>query len=198
MSWMPASQAGGMPSSPSAGTARTLILVGLILELLLALLYLFVGAVTLIFGIGAFFLAAGVIGLLILYLVYVFTYRRIREGNYEGARTPTLVWTIILFLTLQIISAILFLIAYIKLGDAIRETQMTYNPPAYGATPYAVPAPAGPPQPAAPAPAAIGAPAAAAAISAPPGAPICPRCGSPTTYIAQYNRWYCFKDQLYV
>lgn len=28
--------------------------------------------------------------------------------------------------------------------------------------------------------------------------PTCPTCGGPLTYIQQYQRWYCYKDQKYV
>ena len=28
--------------------------------------------------------------------------------------------------------------------------------------------------------------------------PTCPTCGGPLTYIAQYQRWYCYKDKKYV
>jgi sporulation protein YlmC with PRC-barrel domain len=28
--------------------------------------------------------------------------------------------------------------------------------------------------------------------------PVCPTCGGPLTYIAQYQRWYCYKDKKYV
>lgn len=31
----------------------------------------------------------------------------------------------------------------------------------------------------------------------PVGAP-CPRCGGPTTWIAQYSRWYCTNERLYL
>jgi sporulation protein YlmC with PRC-barrel domain len=34
--------------------------------------------------------------------------------------------------------------------------------------------------------------------SQPSSAPICPTCGQPLTYISQYQRWYCYKDQKYV
>jgi sporulation protein YlmC with PRC-barrel domain len=27
---------------------------------------------------------------------------------------------------------------------------------------------------------------------------VCPTCGGPLTYIAQYQRWYCYKDKKYV
>jgi len=31
-----------------------------------------------------------------------------------------------------------------------------------------------------------------------PAAPLCPKCGKPTTYIAQYSRYYCYTDATYV
>jgi hypothetical protein len=79
------------------------------------------GALLLIFFIGIFLLAAGALGLIWLILVYLFSYLPARDGSYEAARTPTLVFTILSFLTLSIIPAILYLIAYVKLGDAVRE-----------------------------------------------------------------------------
>jgi hypothetical protein len=32
----------------------------------------------------------------------------------------------------------------------------------------------------------------------PPAGPNCPKCGNPTTYIAQYGRYYCLTDKQYV
>jgi hypothetical protein len=32
----------------------------------------------------------------------------------------------------------------------------------------------------------------------PPPSPTCPTCGSPLSYIQQYQRWYCYKEQKYV
>jgi hypothetical protein len=32
----------------------------------------------------------------------------------------------------------------------------------------------------------------------PTAAPICPFCGGPLTFIVQYQRWYCYRDQRYV
>jgi hypothetical protein len=34
--------------------------------------------------------------------------------------------------------------------------------------------------------------------AAAPAAPNCPKCGKPTAYIAQYGRYYCYADNLYV
>jgi sporulation protein YlmC with PRC-barrel domain len=31
-----------------------------------------------------------------------------------------------------------------------------------------------------------------------PQTPVCPTCGGPLTYIAEYQRWYCYKDKKYV
>jgi len=44
------------------------------------------------------------------------------------------------------------------------------------------------------------APVAPAGMAAPPppAGPNCPKCGNPTTYIAQYGRYYCFTDKQYV
>jgi hypothetical protein len=113
----------GVPTrvSPSGQTAKTLILVGLILQGIFVLFLLGFGALLLIVFIGIFLLAAGALGLIWLILVYLFSYQPAREGKYEAARTPTLVFTILSFLTLSIIPAILYLIAYVKLGDAVRE-----------------------------------------------------------------------------
>jgi hypothetical protein len=49
--------------------------------------------------------------------------------------------------------------------------------------------------PVAPAPAPVGM---AAPPPPAPAGPNCPKCGNPTTYIAQYGRYYCLTDQLYV
>ena len=197
MNWTPAAPFVQRGLPPSAVTAKTLILVGLILEIIVAVGSLLVGLLTLFAGVGIILVAFAVVALLVLYLVYEFTYKRIQQGNFAGARTPTLVWTILLFLTLSIISAILFLIAYVKLGDAIRESQTAAVAPPYGSmpSPYGIPAYG-------PAPALSFAPPAAATMGNPPLGPasptLCPRCGGPATYIPQYARWYCYRDQTYL
>ncbi len=184
---------------PSGSTAKTLILVGLILQLIFAFIYVFaIGAAALVvasFGVGfpvfaVAFLAFGALGFVWLILVWMLSYRPVTEGRYEQARTPTLIFAILSFVTLNIIPAVLYLIGYIKLGDAVREQQMP--PPGYAgapqmATPMAVPPPGYAPV----------APMAAAAPAA-PAAPVCPRCGRPATFVPQYNRYYCYTDQQYI
>jgi hypothetical protein len=50
----------------------------------------------------------------------------------------------------------------------------------------------------APAPAPVMAPPAPPAAAPAPATPVCPKCGKPTTYIAQYSRYYCYTDSVYV
>jgi hypothetical protein len=117
---------------PSGGTAESLILAGLILQV--------IGGVFLLGGIAWFFgfsilhpfadvtiavIAAGVVAVLavlFLYFVYTLCYERAREGQYARAEAPTLVLGI-LSLFFGIVPGILYLIAYVKLGDATREQQ---------------------------------------------------------------------------
>lgn len=210
------SVATGMPGyvPPSGSTAKTLILVGLILQLVFGLIFLIgfgvVAAVSATVGVFPIFalvwIIFGALGFIWLFLVWIFSYKPVSQGQYEQARTPTLVFAILSLVTLGIISFVLYLIAYIKLGDAIREAQ---TPPAgyYGAPGMAPPMggmapPMGQPmaspmaQPMGQTPAA---PVPGAAPSAPvAGGVICPRCGQPATYVAQYNRYYCYRDQQYV
>lgn len=120
----------GAPSyvPPSGSTAKTLILVGIILQAIFVLIYLLIGAVSLIVTIfGAVYLVLAVLGIVWLLLIWLFSYSRVREGRYEAARVPTLIFGILSLL--QIIPGILYIIAYVKLGDAVREQQMP--PPGY-------------------------------------------------------------------
>lgn len=129
MQWTP-------PANRSGDTAKLLILIGLILEII---------EVVVLFGLGAFFLffpllggiilLLGVFGLLWVLLVYFFSYARTAEGDYESARTPTLVFGIVSLLTVNLISGILYIIAYVKLGDAVTEGARPppmAGPPAWG------------------------------------------------------------------
>jgi hypothetical protein len=133
--------------SPSGQTAKTLILVGLILQGIFVLILLGVGALFLIVFIGIFILAAAFLGLVWLILVYLFSYRPASDGNYEAARTPTLVFMILSFLTFSLIPAILYLIAYVKLGDAVREAATPMPLQAQYQAPYQAPYWQAPPPP---------------------------------------------------
>ncbi|MGA8543472.1 MAG: hypothetical protein WB947_08065 [Thermoplasmata archaeon] len=108
-----------------------------------------------------------------------------------------------------IVGGVIFLIAlllYVRKANAAQKAataNMAWTggapaaggPPQYGmgtAGYYQAPAAAAP---MAAAPVAAAAPTMAATPAAPP---ICPKCGKPTTYVAQYQRYYCYTDQQYV
>ncbi|MFZ0829767.1 MAG: hypothetical protein WCB18_09835 [Thermoplasmata archaeon] len=165
--------------------------------MIFAIIYLLVlGAVAFIFAaVGVFpifalvWVAFGLIGFVFLFLIWTMCYKPVKEGRYEAAKTPTLIFAILSFVTGSFISGILYIVAYIKLGDAVREQQMP--PQGYpGSAPMMAPGmpyggqPMQPMQPMAPAPA--------------PAAVMCPKCGKPATFVPQYNRYYCYTDQAYV
>ena len=186
--------------------ARILALVFLILFLLagigelLAVLVLIspgLGAIALVYV--AFFILAFIVAILV-YMQIAGIKRMVDAGQYQAAKDRTLIWMILGFI-FGIILGIVLLIAYLKFDAVINwQRQMQSGgqppaqPPAWGAPPPAAP-PMAPVAVAAPSPAAPPMPVAA------PGAPaagICPRCGKPATWVAQYNRWYCYNDQQYI
>lgn len=123
---------------------------------------------------------------------------KVNARQYAAAKSQTLIWMILGFI-FGIILGIILLVTYLKFDPVInwQRTQGQMPPPGYApppGTPYPQAAPAYAP-PAPPMAAAAPPPPVAAA---PPAAPICPKCGQPTTYIAQYGRYYCYTDQLYV
>jgi hypothetical protein len=125
----------GRPITPSGQTAATLILIGLVLQAIEVAILLFIGLLLLFFPIVAFFVIAfGAIGVAWVALVWGFSYTPTKEGNYGGARTATLVFGILSLLTLGVISGILYIIAYVKLGDAEREANPA--PAGWGSVPY--------------------------------------------------------------
>ena len=117
----------------AAETAKTLILVGILLYIIGDVILLLAGVIFLFAPFfGAFLLGAAAIGFVWIALIWVFSYDRVRNGDYAGARTPTLIFAILSLLSLGIIPGILFLIAYLKLEDAGREA---VSPAAWSATP---------------------------------------------------------------
>ncbi len=135
---------------PSGETAETLVLVALILQVIGGVLVL--AAISWLFGFSILYpypfawaavtasAAVVVLILVFLYFAYTTSYRRIREGNYRGAETPTLVIGII-SLFLGVLPGIFYLIGYLKLGDAIHEQVG----PAYGVAPRVAPPTVTPP-----------------------------------------------------
>lgn len=124
-------------------------------------------------------------------LVYTLTYRRARKGDYRRARGPTLVWAVVSFVLLDVVSGILYLLAYGKLGDSVAE--LVGVPPS-GTIPYTVP------------PSPVGE-AAQAGVGAGPRSGTrlrikdrltCPRCGNPTVQVMGRSRRYCYACSRYV
>jgi hypothetical protein len=112
--------------NPAGESARTFILVGLILQFLGALVVLVVGIYITILGahlliFGVIVLVLALVGFLWVALVWTLSYERTRRGEYDLARTPTLVFGILSLLTGGIVSGILYLLAYGKLGDAVGD-----------------------------------------------------------------------------
>ncbi|MHB1887081.1 MAG: hypothetical protein ACYCVV_19160 [Acidimicrobiales bacterium] len=137
--------------------------------------------------IAGIFLGLGLIGFILLFLAYTMSYRRTRNGEYQAARIPTLAFAILSFLTVNIIAGILYIIGYVKLGDAARE--QTQQAGAAGGMPTGTgynPMASSPP----------GAPSPGTAPS-PSAAPNCPKCGQPTTWVPQYQRYYCYSCSQY-
>ncbi|HYA70673.1 MAG TPA: hypothetical protein VEH28_04815 [Thermoplasmata archaeon] len=132
--------------SPSGSSASAIVLVGIGFQvlgalLLFALVSTYVGwsifnpyAYNWFVATAVYSVAAGVI-LLILF-AFFFAYLPIQRGNYVSAQTPALVLGVLSILTLNIISGVLFLVGYVKIGDAIREQQRSAAGP--GAQPTAV------------------------------------------------------------
>jgi hypothetical protein len=139
------------------------------------------------------------------------------SGQYEAAKSHIMLWMILGFIFGWIIVGVFLLLAYTKFDALInwqRSQQGGYaQPPMMGqpqaqpqyGQPAPQPAPAYTPpqtyQPAQPTAQPVAAPQPAAA--APPPAPTpagttCPSCQRPATFIAQYNRYYCYSCSKYV
>lgn len=122
----------------SGETAGTLILIGLILQIVGVVILTLVGAFLLFLPfLGLIVLAFGIVGIVWVVLVYLYSYERTRAGDYEGARTPTLVFAILSLITFGLISGILYLVAYVKLGDAVSEAAVPpggWSPPPIAGT----------------------------------------------------------------
>jgi len=150
--------------------------------------------------IGAIYLVIAGVVAIIVYMQMNSIETKVNEHQYEAAKSQTLVWMIIGFI-FGIILGIILLIAWLKFDPLInwQRSQGGAPPPGYAqfapplyAPPAAAPAPGYvAPPPAAPTPAPPAPPPVA------PAAPFCVKCGKPTTYIAQYGRYYCYADNLY-
>ncbi len=115
---------------PSAQGAETLVLVGLILQVIGGVIVL--AGIVWFFGFSVLFpypwawaavaaaVGVGILVVVFLYYAYTLSYLRIQRGEYSAALGPTLVLGI-LSLFVGLLPGILYLVGYVKLGDAIRE-----------------------------------------------------------------------------
>ncbi len=137
------------------------------------------GAIAL-FGIGSLLALVGVIGLVL---------GNWRAGSRYEESTVKVGSILTIIPYVSIVGYILLLVGYSKASSKLSSgwvppsdaaMGMGYAPPAYAGAM----APPGmtPPPPMAP----------------PMAAPVCPTCGQPASWIAQYTRWYCPRDQKYL
>lgn len=192
-----------------ASTARTLILIALVFQtlstfVLLAIFTLFLAIIFLGPAAWIFFVAGGVVvglAVFMLYVGYAWSYRRTKTGDYRGARTPTLILGILGLLFGFIIVGVLYLIAYVKLGEAERSATMPMvMAPVLFPQVYAMPWAPGVPGGMAPSYATAtpspptsssGTPLPSASEASTVLGPPCPRCQAATKLIPEYNRYYC-------
>jgi uncharacterized membrane protein YidH (DUF202 family) len=146
--------------------------------------------------IGAVWIVIGGVVAIIVYMQMNSIEAKVNDHQYEAAKSQTLIWVVLGFI-FGIILGIILLVAWLKFDPLITWQRNQGGAPPAGYTQYAAPMYA-PPAQAAPAPVAPPPPAPPAAAPAPAPAPFCVKCGKPTTYIAQYGRYYCYADNLYV
>jgi hypothetical protein len=195
---------------PEVSSIKTLLGVVRIITLVFGILFLLAGLATVLvalafgaFGFfGAFFLIGFVIDLIIFMEVGQIR-DMVNAGQLQAAKEKTFIWMILGFILGGVITGILLLVAWIKFDGAIAGVQRMQGGAGWGQPqaapvwqqPQAAPVWQQPPmmqQPVMAAPPPVAAPMGA-------GTPAtCPRCGKPATWIAQYNRWYCYTDQQYV
>jgi len=182
---------------PEAASIKTMLHIARIIALIFGIIFILIGLVTTVALLAVGFGGFAIFGILfiiwavvdfVLYIQFKEIETMVNQHQYEAAKSKTLIWMILGFILGGIIIGILVLVAWLKFDPLItwqRNQMMGGAAPAGYAPVMAAPAVA-PPPPAAPA----AAPQAAA--------PFCPKCGKPTTFIAQYGRYYCYTDNQYV
>ncbi len=178
----------------SAGSAVTLILIGLIFQVISVILLFAVGLYVLTLPVpgwfGGILLLLTLLSVIWLVLVYYLSYERARDDDFEGARTPTLVFGLLALISGGIVSGVLFIVAYVKLGDAAEEVYTTEDDEAqrWGSPSAPVGSPLYRPTLASSSPAVPAPPIAPAPASLSPGSNFCSNCGRPTPPQARFCR----------
>lgn len=191
-----------MMEPPEASSIKSLLHIARILALIFGILFFLGGLAYTALAIAAYNSCSALVGsycnglgfvlifpiFIILWGVFdVLIYLKLKsisamvdQRQYGEAKSATLLWMIIGFIVGGIIIGIILLVAWFKYDAAINAQRGGYAPAAPGYY-----APATPMMPAPPA-------------AAPTTAPICPRCQKPGTWIAQYQRYYCYTDGQYL
>ena len=128
-------------------------------------------------------------------------YSSVLSSSASGSSSPSsFPWfDIVLVVVVVVVVAVVAVVLMTRRGRQRRQAASMAAPAAvgaYGAAPGA-PTPPGQ-QPPAVAPAAPAAPVPLPPPPAAPATPVCPRCGQPSTFVAQYNRYYCYTDKQYL
>jgi hypothetical protein len=199
---------------------KSMLHIAWLLAVIFGLIFLVLGVVSIVFGDyvgGALLILWGIVDFVIWTNIKAIE-GLVNAGQYDAAKAKSLIWMIIGFILGGIIVGILLLLAFLKFDPVINAQRAQAGgmpppgygapPPGYGAPPpgYAAPPPgygAPPPAYAAPPPVYAAPPQPAPApppppVAAPPAAPICPTCGQPGMYVAQYSRYYCYTDKQYL
>ena len=137
-------------------SAATMILVGLILQGVEVAVLLGIGLFLLAFSVvGAAAIALAIVGVVWTLLVGLFSYAPTARGDARNARTPTLVFAIVSLVTLNVLSGILYILAYEKLDNAVEAVEHPLVFPVTWGTPSVAPT-----------------------LGTFPGVKYCPRCGT--------------------
>ncbi len=155
--------------------SRTLALLLALLAGVLFLAFLVLGVLNVLVGAGTGAILTAVYCLASAVVNYVLwreipgLERLAAERRYGALRDHLIVWAVL--------GLVFFVVVGVLLVVVLVRTELLVAPP-----------PAGSP-----------APGAAAAVTGPPGGSVsCPRCGGPTTWIAEYRRNYCYRCSAYV
>jgi hypothetical protein len=184
-----------------AGSVRSLLFLGRILAIVIALVGLLYGVSGLYFAFAhGYGLLAGLYGLLAFVICLLLFVRlgdigrRVEARLYAEAKESLLIWAVLGILFGYVIAGIVPLVVWLMLDPLINWQRAASTSPAV--PPWVGPGPPAWQPPPSSAPPSVSPPVVPPPAIAPP-APSCARCGRPTVWIAQYGRWYCYTDQLY-
>ncbi|MGP8017301.1 MAG: hypothetical protein ACLPP2_00340 [Thermoplasmata archaeon] len=106
------------PADPAGNSAKVLTLAGLAVQVVQCVAFLGIGFyLSSEPSVRTLLVLLGTIGIIWLLLVYAFSYRRMRTGDFVGARSPILVFAVLSVFTVSVLSGLLYILAYHELGS---------------------------------------------------------------------------------